>query len=44
VWRDPGLPSLVVFYEEVGDFYPSGHVAFPVLAALYHAKHKEYSI
>ena len=35
-WLNPGMPTLVVFYEEVGDFFPSGHVAFPLLAALYH--------
>jgi hypothetical protein len=31
-WQDPHFPSLVVFYESIGDFFPSGHVAFPTLA------------
>jgi hypothetical protein len=41
VWRNPGFPTLVVFYDEVGDFYPSGHVAFPVIAHLFHARMRQ---
>ena len=35
VWNRPSVPSLTIFYEPVGDFYPSGHVALSVLAFLY---------
>lgn len=33
LWKDPGIPSLVVTYEVSNDFFFSGHTAIAVLAA-----------
>ena len=30
----PGFPSVIVSYLKASDFYPSGHVAFPLIAGL----------
>jgi membrane-associated phospholipid phosphatase len=34
IWRDPGVPSLLVTYGVGNDFFFSGHTAFAVLGAL----------
>ena len=36
-WEDPGVPSLVIFYDQVHDLFPSGHVGFVLLCYLYHS-------
>jgi membrane-associated phospholipid phosphatase len=33
IWRDPGVPSLLVTYHVANDFFFSGHTAIAVLAA-----------
>ena len=33
IWRDPGVPSLLVTYEVANDFFFSGHTAIAVFAA-----------
>ena len=34
IWRNPGLPSLLVTYDVANDFFFSGHTAIAVLAAI----------
>jgi hypothetical protein len=34
IWRDPGIPSLLVTYGTSNDFFFSGHTAISVLGAL----------
>jgi hypothetical protein len=34
IWRDPGLPSLLVTYETGNDFFFSGHTAIAVYGAM----------
>ena len=34
LWRDPGVPSLLVTYSTSTDFFFSGHTAIAVLAAI----------
>lgn len=34
IWESPGFPSLVVGYAKTNDFFYSGHVGLPILAAL----------
>jgi hypothetical protein len=38
IWRDPGVPSLLVTYNVANDFFFSGHTAIAVLAAVEVAK------
>jgi hypothetical protein len=39
LWEYPGFPSLTVCYLKTNDFFYSGHVGFPVLAALEFSRH-----
>lgn len=41
VWSSPGVPTLTIFYEQVHDYFPSGHVGIVLLCYLYHTKLKE---
>lgn len=34
IWSSPGFPSLVVAYDKTNDFFYSGHVGMPIIAAL----------
>ena len=34
IWEYPGFPSLVVNYDRTNDFFYSGHVGMPLIAAL----------
>ena len=34
IWTNPGFPSLVVAYDKTNDFFYSGHVGMPIIAAL----------
>jgi len=34
IWRDPGIPSLLVTYHVANDFFFSGHTAIAVLGAI----------
>lgn len=34
IWEYPGFPSLVVNYDKTNDFFYSGHVGMPLIAAL----------
>jgi len=38
IWRNPGLPSLLVTYDVANDFFFSGHTAIAVVAAIEAAK------
>jgi hypothetical protein len=38
VWEYPGFPSITVCYLKTNDFFFSGHVGLPTLAALYFFK------
>jgi hypothetical protein len=38
IWRDPGVPSLLVTYHVANDFFFSGHTAIAVLGAIEIAK------
>jgi hypothetical protein len=38
IWRNPGIPSLLVTYDVANDFFFSGHTAIAVLAAIEIAK------
>lgn len=38
IWRDPGVPSLLVTYAVANDFFFSGHTAIAVLGAIEVAK------
>jgi len=35
-WEDPGVPTLTIFYDQVYDYYPSGHCGIVLLCLLYH--------
>ncbi|HEX7054942.1 MAG TPA: phosphatase PAP2-related protein [Burkholderiales bacterium] len=39
IWRDPGVPSLLVTYGTANDLFFSGHTAIAVYAALEMARH-----
>jgi hypothetical protein len=34
LWSYPGFPSMTVSYLKTNDFFPSGHVAFPLIVGL----------
>jgi hypothetical protein len=34
IWEYPGFPSLIVNYDKTNDFFYSGHVGMPLIAAL----------
>ena len=36
-WEDPRVPSLTIFYDQVHDLFPSGHVGIVLLCYLYHS-------
>jgi hypothetical protein len=43
LWSYPGFPSMTVSYLKTNDFFPSGHVAFPIIVGLefHHLKVKK---
>jgi membrane-associated phospholipid phosphatase len=41
IWRDPGVPSLLVTYHVANDFFFSGHTAIAVFAASQLARRKQ---